>query len=119
MINANELRIGNWVRLNDELIQITWRDIRYTSEVGSSLEGIPLTPEVLEACGLPKNERGYFCFPGGRYVIVQMSNAFTLFVDLMETRPDVMEMLAGFKYLHQLQNLYFALTGQELNYQNP
>ena len=68
---------------------------------------IPITPEILERCGFESNpyhdryELGYFHFE--HCAIRQMI--------WIEKYPHV-------NYLHQLQNLYFALTGEELQY-NP
>ena len=53
MIDAKELRIGNWIeRLGGSQFQITPKDILRISEMPANLtpNPIPLTPEVLEAC---------------------------------------------------------------------
>jgi hypothetical protein len=69
---------------------------------------IPLTPEILEKCGFLAGAdhmkgqwvfvNGASLFPDGQY-----------FTYLDQRRP-----LSTVKYLHQLQNLYYRLTGQEL-----
>lgn len=110
MIQANELRIGNWVNhVNEYPAQIRAYDFEHSNF--HKINPIPLTPEVLEKCGfvgvksrvndsihkyrkggieifLP--EYGFCYYDGDCWTIV--------------------------KSLHQLQNLYFALTGEELEY---
>lgn len=79
------------------------------------LEPIPLTPEILEAAGF---ERG--C-PYSKNGWTAPEQAF-FFED--DNNFDPREMSSGrvfsveIKHLHQLQNLYFALTGTELTIKN-
>src|SRR5688572_32124559 len=56
MVAANELRIGNWIFIdNGERpkyeYQITAHDIEEIEGNGADCFPIPLTPEILEACG--------------------------------------------------------------------
>jgi hypothetical protein len=106
-IKASELRIGNLIYRDDGK-----PDVRKNYPVGvdadamkSIQEGeiafpVELTPEILEKAGFDKGKEGYW-FKGG---IEYNPGTFTL---------------EGFgyceiKHLHHLQNLYFALTGEEL-----
>jgi hypothetical protein len=93
------------------------------AEPVTSLKPIPLTEELLLKCGFEWDgswlqlelpyARWHIAFWGG--VIDKMSiRQYKPPYD----NPNVVEI--GFasnytEYLHQLQNLYFALTGQELN----
>lgn len=74
---------------------------------------IPLTPEVLEKCGLSN------VWIKESWMIVEDRSDLDLFGYAMKvrnaSRTKEIE-FAYFKYLHQLQNLYFALTGKELIY---
>jgi hypothetical protein len=116
-MKANELRIGNWVDVNGKFCKvqsISDDGINYTDETDhyedqsynyilwcSIFDPIPLTPEILEKAGFEKGLNGYFFKGGVEYNLKR-------------------HMLEGFGYceilyLHQLQNLYYALTGEELN----
>lgn len=111
MIKASELRIGNWVQVNGaytgdgfeiEGKQITGIMNNYVYLLGmleittsfEELQPIPLTPEILEKCG-------------------KTDKRFQLEFSIMEGRFWYLKHYELF-YLHQLQNLYFALTGEEL-----
>lgn len=114
-MKANELRIGNWVehdnefsyRNNPETSKIPYyfqwdaHDWYQISECGISLENIkpiPLTHEILV-----KNK---FNIGGPECVGI---------VYEMLEYPGYWEYKgAKIKYVHQLQNLYFALAGEEL-----
>jgi hypothetical protein len=117
MIQANELRIGNFVLAKGE-----WIEIFSITEDGSggygynSLQGgmpnfyscdpISLTPEILERCGL-KNDDGYYHNEDYSFSIEERGNEYFY-------EYDGRNIGKGCKYLHQLQNLYFALTSEEL-----
>jgi len=112
MVKANELRIGNLIyelvqdfneggRFLDgakEIIIVDADIIKFVSENEGCYEPIPLTPEILEKCGfefIP--EAGYFSYK-------------------LKNKPqgiDAIKVGNGI-YVHQLQNLYFALTDEEL-----
>lgn len=115
MIQANELRIGNW------LIDIKFGSyIRFKSFFGlCNVEAnpdlynpIPLTPEILEKAGFElRKEYGtsieidYKLYP--LYVKFEHNGGLLITIHEYSSCSHV-------KYLHQLQNLYFALTGEEL-----
>jgi hypothetical protein len=106
MIQPNELRIGNWVQHNGnwrykgktEPSNIIWGQIDWYSVVEGAMDlkdidPIPLTEDLLLKCGFADySDDG--------------SKRIALIKDLEIKCPE---------YLHQLQNLYFALTGEELN----
>lgn len=144
MIAANELRIGNWVKSIvlhgshflkfkrfDEDLKIAFF---YKENIGAYIEHIapiPLTTEILEKCGfyiihhlgklqptlyIDKYQELYFNFDNGVPICVY---------DCENDNTDENIELASFftekvfrhiNHLHQLQNLYFALTNTELTY---
>lgn len=117
MIQATELRIGNYLRLTASSPTETVSAIGQVSGIVKdmvimgdglaspfrNLEPIPLTEEWLLKAGFEKFGNVYF---GGHKVNLTITESFeTIFNDLLAIKLN---------YVHQLQNLYFALTGEEL-----
>lgn len=99
---AHELRIGNWLTSDDNSF---WKvDAEVIDVVGRRADHlyapIPLTPEMLEKCGFKVTITEH-TYGNGRVGIFFYVGLFTYGI-------------AKGRYLHQLQNLYFALTGEEL-----
>lgn len=115
-MQANELRIGNWVlRKNNNEHQIQTRvNITYFNlvfEYPNDYTPIPLTPEILEKwCGFENDDNDF---------LIGISERTNLHINLIKKRTllesyDGIIALCNISYLHQLQNLYFALKGEEL-----
>jgi hypothetical protein len=120
MVKANELRIGNilieYYSINDEPAQRyftikTGEDIDCVDE---GFEPIPLTPEILEKCG--------FNWSIYHQAFHKHDDEHKIY-DINECHPNGFQFstfkknqLIGvpFYYLHQLQNLYMCLSGEEL-----
>lgn len=119
MIQANELRIGNKILCDGKMatvanlfpdnIRVKEKSIYEQASHESMYEPIPLTPETLEKAGFEyqHDQTGmcYYCknvymFFDGEYLSANFGHIKRLDVEV--------------KYLHQLQNLYFTLTGTEL-----
>ena len=133
-MNATELRIGNLIKAHtgeyamvihlhsDDCIgyDINGTDfsLLYAPSIDDMFkpEPIPLTPEILEKSGW-KYVRGngymYLALPNSQYTLVfwriKRNPSFTIIHE-----DDRAEFSVDIKYLHQLQNLYFALVGEEL-----
>jgi hypothetical protein len=127
-MNANELRVGNWVEANSPMMQV--KEITEHT-VGLYMPGseadpflydiedirhIKLSPEILEKCGFVwsiyhqafhKHNDGHEtydlneCYPSG-YQFSTFKKQTLIGIPVQS--------------LHQLQNLYFSLCGEELNY---
>lgn len=141
-MEANELRIGNWVTVDNpqcypELknkpvrvrgigvalglddkwtygICISTDDIRYSgiSQFIHFVIPIPLTEGLLLKCGFVKADCFYYTY----------RCSFTLWYDNFNdgsynALSGTNHIARNIKYLHQLQNLYYALTGKELEVQ--
>lgn len=127
-MKAQELRIGNWLydvedgeyqveqicthRYDSTLIGVVWRKRSCWTAVEET-QPIPLTPEWLERFGFEYEEG--FADDYTKEPISLYNNPFlegwtveTIFSELIKKN------MLNIKYVHQLQNLYFALTGQEL-----
>jgi len=132
MIEYQELRIGNLVRYNEKLFRIYSISKEYpfldTQEFGQGcvlyqeLYGIILTPEILEKCGFEKKLIGdkiYYSF-SLFYGLSNYEFAFYPFFDLGNGINAAVLLYKGILiggnlyYVHELQNIYFALTGKEL-----
>ena len=143
MINPQELRIGNyfsqtiyakgirmpsgavgkiqtlrfesveWVHYNQIPAQVeTWPITLY-----SEMEPIPLTPEWLERFG-------FYCpFVGGVYESITRSMDMRFRIHKVSGDLFIIgnyeSSARPIQYVHQLQNLYFALTGEELTVTPP
>lgn len=121
MIKANELRIGNFATRHFEkgegdFTTCTARDIFdcKRSEVEPDFkfhyEGIELTPEWLDRFGLTKHNQFYAKSWGKNGVeIVTYSEIYKSFMYQLSDHKDIV-----ITSVHHLQNLFFALTGREL-----
>lgn len=135
MIKDTELRIGNWVTSDNKAIQIS--DI-FDGGINrcndnyecwpiydlKNLEPIPLTPEILEACGFKNTYGNTDIFskttillnehPRTFHIINVPESGYKGYQLTIERYEKGVPMDIELEYLHQLQNLYFALTGEEL-----
>jgi hypothetical protein len=124
MIQANELRIGNWIEavadMGNYQMKMTEHNFTSVARNPNCVNPIPLTPEI-EKCGFEKGvethgfKNWYIKHLG--FVLCnapndsENPNDWYLKVDI-----DKPNYICCIKYLHQLQNLYFALTNTELNF---
>lgn len=119
MIQANELRIGNWVLFYGEFSQVESIGTygcsfnkgfaKYTLPI---LKPIPLSEEMLLKCGFIIG-MGFQDFLKGKYSFVEIKGGI-LYGEFSEEGVFYFNSKTQLKYLHQLQNLCFALTNQEL-----
>lgn len=137
MINANELRIGNWVNFMGDPMFISSVDqggvtfwminsFQVNKKTGCTLKTgamdfmpIPLTPEILLACGF-KNIQGDYWMKDNDLMIAEDSGWWwtNSWEPDGEFGFDALATYREIESLHQLQNLYFCLTGSELQYQS-
>jgi hypothetical protein len=116
-MKATELRIGNLVLIGKEvniLELVDFADI-YENNTIIHFEPIPLTEEWLLKMGFVY--RGiYYHFPKNDIFKLEqykLKNAY--FLKHSKESLDSVRI----NYVHQLQNLYFALTGEELTFSTP
>jgi hypothetical protein len=118
-VKAQELRIGNWVELkNSGRLKVDADNIGDVVNNPAIFNPIPLSPEVLTACGFEKiGEDGYIIYefedeknPNEGFRVEYEGEGYAYYY------PSNTAMDVQINYLHQLQNLYYCLTGEELNY---
>ena len=122
-MNTIELRIGNLVQYaNDERVfvnligktlEITAADILSIYNDNIQVEPILLTEEWLIKFGFKRvQEDKYGCHYENQECWVYLSHG-GFDVEVI-TDDERFNLLRTYKYVHQLQNLYFAITGKEL-----
>jgi len=130
-MTVNELRIGNWINIQGNFKKVLGIDYLHKEHLIISdgyyqldwCEPIPLTEEILLKCGFRMGKGKW----GNTFSIME-SNGYVCMFDVEHwTDTDVNSKYHNYwhtrgllngnklKHLHQLQNLYFALTNQELN----
>jgi len=130
-MKANELRILNKVSFNGKIltiksIELNPVNLEYFIKVNENfsqikikaLEPILLTEEILLKCGFNKDESERWCDMHEEYeeCTYYYFDMFKLYYnpELGYYTDDTFEFKIKLEFLYQLQNLYFALTGEEL-----
>jgi len=121
-MKTNELRIGNWIKLSEEGI------IRKVTGIDNSginvyipkdkkekwieidqFSHIPLTEEMLLRCGFEYKDNAYI-----KYIYKKTEGIKIMGYDMNYYFSLNMFKTIKIKSVHQLQNMYFILTGEEL-----
>ena len=116
MIQLNELRIGNWFKTNIyQQVTLEHLDFLLNDNIKdkSVMQPIELTAEILEKCGFMK-EKGIDVYSLGRLRLWIGTRGKSLCY-LIEEDTTTGHYITSIEYIHQLQNLVFALTGEELD----
>lgn len=135
-LKCTDLRIGNYLKYDDEIIQVSKLCKNYVEfydkedlligDKPNEFQPIELTEEVLLKIGFKKNKYDwlkYFPDRENEISILMTDNYTTIeYANLFNCPEDVTEVNYGSTlefprriYLHQLQNAYYCLTGKELN----
>jgi hypothetical protein len=126
-MEAKELRINNWVHYKGEWCyreiwnkEFQWED-RDWYAVGectmdlNDVYPIPLTEEWLEKFGFnSKYKSVHMLWNLGNFYINQKSDEDDYGNSIPQEQIFYYDYTFEIKYVHQLQNLYYALTGEEL-----
>ena len=111
-MNATELRIGNLVYCTQDHVNINITPSDF--QIAGQFEPIPLTEEILLKCGAKLNNYLWHEIkikPFGN-IVVEIDN-YKVIAELVQERGYTLA-YPPLDYVHQLQNLYFCLTGEEL-----
>jgi hypothetical protein len=111
MIEVNELRVGNWVEMTGLKMQLTERKlyllfsdiVERNGESFKVMRPILLTPELLEKCDKEQMRK----IADLAYIATSTYGGFSF--NIINHKE--------IEYVHQLQNFYFACTGEELEIQ--
>jgi hypothetical protein len=118
-IRANSLRVGNYLRVANPLIDqvklsgIQWNGEEYTYSYDKDVscarvEGIPLDRAWFYNCGFLQLNSDDFVIPNLPSSVFRLKeNVVSLIVNDLE--------ITEIKYLHELQNIVFVLTGLEID----
>jgi hypothetical protein len=117
MIEANQLRIGNWVKWQSTIIHVTSPDVfnRTVSKCEESrCFGIELTATILEQAGFikgkPFEKTGHVPYHDKEYKGFVIMDCLDGTFWLADYTYDV-----KVEFVHWLQNMYYFLIGSELN----
>lgn len=108
-MKVTELRIGNFVKYQNAIIEVNYiiessvgfgNGIKFLYEPSYQFEPIELTEEWLLKFAFEKKTHTFVKYP----LSIKCQSKYFYYV---KTRLEI-------KYIHQLQNLYFALTNEEL-----
>ncbi|MCT4157019.1 hypothetical protein CMU68_10170 [Elizabethkingia anophelis] len=106
-MEGKELRIGNYVNHNGFApITIDAVDIIHCQQHPEAYKPIELTEEWLLKLGFNKSKFSSNCFKITNGYKFDFAGGEVLYLDSIR--------LEHIKYIHQLQNLHFALGGEEL-----
>jgi len=108
-MKPNELRIGNWVRQRESDTYIQIEQYLLCNEELCHYQPIPLTEDWFLKFGIERRQiKDLISYNTNQLELYQYaSNNNKIFFEHADGEVEL-------KYVHQLQNLYFALTGEEL-----
>jgi len=113
-LSSNELRIGNYIYFDKVPCQIHLSDFDNCDEIMNQMDEdyqpIPLSEQWLKDFGFEYNDYQEWIKPDIKIETVDYPFHF----DYDDPRFKQMYCTVEIEYVHQLQNLYFALTGKEL-----
>jgi hypothetical protein len=128
MINIKEIRLGNYLlqKINTRICIITC-SLSHLAELSKNNQNfypVVLKPELLEKCGFEEN-KDYALLPEAREFLLTLPvignnrNEICAYIKnngecFGRAAVNGMPVSNNFIHLHQLQNLFNALTGKEL-----
>lgn len=129
MIQVPDLCIGNWVYDGERtqfpmFVQAIGEDYVYLNFEGNEsdpwettpeeLQGIPLTEELLEKMGFYRNELWWRKHDKGYVVDVSVGLAYVQIEKWSDSRIHSRCTCHGVRFVHELQNLFWNVTKQQL-----
>ena len=111
-MKTSELRIGNWLksRLTGKDFQVSAEDIFNISKDENVVEPIPITEEWLLKFGFETLDSICLHFKNNNFELYNsIGTSWVFSIRYMGL------IIANYQNIHQLQNLYFSLTMEELS----
>ena len=130
MIDPSELRVGNYILHKASVrilpVKCTLQHFELFAK-GLTKDAFPiaLKPDILQKCGFEENKK-YYQYPDAREFILALpvmgnnKNEIYAYINTNKesyARATVNDLVISnnFHNLHQLQNIYYALVGKELD----
>jgi hypothetical protein len=111
-IKASDLRIGNLVLDGKDIEQVNARMLDMLVKLEADFDPIPLTEEWLLRFGFVyHDDDGIITYSSRDNIVIFQRYRLDFYFELSNYKD------AELEYVHQLQNLYHALTGEELTYE--
>jgi hypothetical protein len=129
-MTANELRIGNYIKLmynyeDYETLQVTSDELVDVDKKRADYEPFPLTEDWLYKFGfknIDKGDNDYITYADPNhdyYLQIDVRKKDGKYSILDNSFDDLRDFsMIDIMYVHQLQNTYFALTGEELTFKS-
>jgi hypothetical protein len=113
MIQPQELRIGNYVNSHKGYTKVVgvlcdMLETETHSNILDNFDPIPITPDILERFGFKRTNR--------LFSLIFNENGAAIFINLVNSVYSLTCFPVEFLYVHQLQNLFYSLTGIELTF---
>jgi hypothetical protein len=128
-MKAKNLRIGNWVQDEHDIVQYVYRLWKGGAELSENEEGfddidysedeifgIPITPEWLTKFGFEDKTNSvekiftkddFNWYSSSNEIVIELDNGLSGY-----------DLYTDCNQVHKLQNLFFAITGEELELKN-
>jgi hypothetical protein len=137
MINPSELRLGSLINYNGNPMPVysidlgghsfyRINDIAVNKKTGCTINGgedvygaIAITEEWLQKLGFTQDYDGFFLLEVGRKAFRISTTEDNHMVYKHDIGRPWTPIHDGVAYIHQLQNLYYALSGQDLTLNEP
>lgn len=121
-IQPTELRIGNLLQKDGKVFAVTIDDLIKLSQGNTIGEPIEILQEYLVKFGFKEIEnkwfeKHFFVNPHHEDRSTLNINSASFQIALFGDQMEEAVYLTPCKFIHKLQNLYFELTGTELNYE--
>lgn len=130
MINASELRLGNYFLHKASVrilpVKCTYQHFDLLSKgLAKDMFPIALKPDTLTKCGFIENKK-YYLYPDAREFVLALpvmgKHKHEIYGYINNNNESYARAVVNdivisnnFHYVHQLQNLYFLLSGKEMD----
>lgn len=125
-MEAKDLRIGDLIYAENEIVEVNYLtpysigygNGNFAPNTFNIFQPIPLTEDWLVRFGFEKEYSDYYLLIGKARIIFKYYGGLAHQLDIIQDGRHISMHIGCTKYVHELQNLYFALTGKELALKN-